>query len=66
MSALFAAVARQTTVLAKYAVCAGNFAEILDQILPKIAESDDESRYTYSYEKYRPTFTAYFRKLSKF
>lgn len=36
MPILYSVVARGTTVLAKYASCPGNFAEVTDQILTKI------------------------------
>ncbi|CAG0880666.1 unnamed protein product [Cyprideis torosa] len=35
MPILFAVVARQTNILAKFASCVGNFQEVIDQILPK-------------------------------
>lgn len=52
MSALFSVVARGTSVLAKHATCVGNFTEILEQILPKIAPTPVDNKYTYSHEKY--------------
>lgn len=52
MSALFSAVARGNSVLAKHACCVGNFTEILEQILPKIPVNEDDNKYTYAYEKY--------------
>ena len=50
MPILFCVVARGTTVLAKYASCAGNFTEVTDQILSKI--SPGESKLTYSHGRY--------------
>jgi len=50
MPILFCTVARGTTVLAKYAGCAGNFTEVTEQILAKIPP--DNSKLTYSHGKY--------------
>uniref|UniRef100_A0A0B7ALS0 Uncharacterized protein n=1 Tax=Arion vulgaris TaxID=1028688 RepID=A0A0B7ALS0_9EUPU len=47
MPILFAVVARGTTVLAKYASCAGNFTEVAEQILLKIPQ--ENSKLTYSH-----------------
>lgn len=50
MPILFCVVARGTTVLAKYASCAGNFTEVTEQILAKISPGD--SKLTYSHGSY--------------
>jgi len=50
MPIIFCTVARGTTVLAKYAGCAGNFTEVTEQILAKIPP--DNSKLTYSHGKY--------------
>ncbi|XP_060065820.1 vesicle-associated membrane protein 7-like [Ylistrum balloti] len=50
MPILFAVVARGTTVLAKYASCAGNFTEVTEQIMSKIAP--ENSKLTYSHGSY--------------
>lgn len=50
MPILFAVVSRGTTVLAKYASCAGNFTEVTEQILSKIGPED--SKLTYSHGRY--------------
>ncbi|GLH14562.1 Synaptobrevin [Gryllus bimaculatus] len=50
MPILFSVVARGTTILAKYASCAGNFAEVTEQILGEIAP--DNSKLTYSNGSY--------------
>uniref|UniRef100_K1RNJ1 Vesicle-associated membrane protein 7 n=1 Tax=Magallana gigas TaxID=29159 RepID=K1RNJ1_MAGGI len=50
MPILFAVVSRGTTVLAKYASCAGNFTEVTEQILSKIGPED--SKLTYSHGSY--------------
>lgn len=50
MPILFCTVARGTTVLAKYASCAGNFTEVTEQILAKIPP--DNSKLTYSHGSY--------------
>ncbi|KAL4230164.1 Vesicle-associated membrane protein [Mactra antiquata] len=50
MPILFCTVARGTTVLAKYASCAGNFTEVTEQILAKIPA--DNSKLTYSHGSY--------------
>ena len=47
MPILFAVVARGTTVLAKYASCAGNFMEVVEQVLGKI--SPENAKLTYSH-----------------
>ncbi|KAK4305524.1 hypothetical protein Pmani_022585 [Petrolisthes manimaculis] len=51
MPLLYSVVARGTTVLARYATCAGNFAEVTEQILSKISPGDS-SRLTYSHASY--------------
>lgn len=50
MPILFVVVARGTTVLAKYASCAGNFTEVTEQILAKI--SSDKPKLTYAHGSY--------------
>lgn len=50
MPILYSVVSRGTTVLAKYASCAGNFAEVTEQIIAKIPEYDD--KLTYSHGNY--------------
>lgn len=50
MPILFCVVARGSTVLAKYASCAGNFTEVTEQILSKIPGGD--SKLTYSHGSY--------------
>lgn len=49
-SILFTVVARGTTILCKHAACAGNFAEVTEQILAKIGPED--SKLTYSHMSY--------------
>ena len=51
MAMLYSSVSRGTTVLARYAACAGNFAEVTDQILSKISTAET-SRLTYSHASY--------------
>lgn len=51
MPLLYSVVARGTTVLARYAKCAGNFAEVTEQILNKISPGDS-NRLTYSHASY--------------
>ena len=55
MPILFSVVARGTTVLAKHANCAGNFLEVIEQVLAKI--SRETSKMTYSHGRYTCTFT---------
>ncbi|XP_035828265.1 vesicle-associated membrane protein 7, partial [Aplysia californica] len=50
MPILYSVVARGTTVLAKYASCAGNFTEVTEQILTKIPQ--ENSKLTYSHGSY--------------
>nr|CAD7442073.1 unnamed protein product [Timema bartmani]CAD7456740.1 unnamed protein product [Timema tahoe] len=50
MPILYSVVSRGLTVLAKYASCAGNFAEVTEQILTKIAPED--AKLTYSHGSY--------------
>ena len=45
MAILFTVIARGTTVLAKYASCAGNFLEVAEQVLSKL--SGENSKMTY-------------------
>ena len=47
MPILFALVSRGTTVLAKYANCAGNFNEVVDQVLAKITPENNKMTYTH-------------------
>ncbi|KAK7498717.1 hypothetical protein BaRGS_00010094 [Batillaria attramentaria] len=51
MPILFSVIARGTTVLAKYASCAGNFTEVTEQILGKIPQNEN-SKLTYSHGNY--------------
>lgn len=51
MPILYTVIARDSsTVLAKYAACTGNFAEVTEQILAKI--STEDSKLTYSHGAY--------------
>uniref|UniRef100_A0A6M2DHU0 Vesicle-associated membrane protein 7 n=1 Tax=Xenopsylla cheopis TaxID=163159 RepID=A0A6M2DHU0_XENCH len=50
MPILYSVVSRGTTVLAKYASCAGNFAEVTEQIMAKIPP--DNNKLTYSHGNY--------------
>lgn len=47
MPLLFAVVARGNTVLAKYAGCAGNFMEVVEQVLAKIPPENNKLTYTH-------------------
>lgn len=47
MPILFSVVSRGSTVLAKYASCAGNFTEVSEQVLAKI--SPENAKLTYSH-----------------
>jgi Regulated-SNARE-like domain len=51
MPIIYSLVARTTTILAKYAECVGNFAEVTEQILPKI-QTDVNNKLTYSHGNY--------------
>ncbi|XP_071546974.1 vesicle-associated membrane protein 7 [Panulirus ornatus] len=51
MPLLYSVIARGTTVLARYATCAGNFAEVTEQILAKISPGES-GRLTYSHGSY--------------
>ncbi|XP_068232946.1 vesicle-associated membrane protein 7-like isoform X2 [Palaemon carinicauda] len=51
MPLLYAVIARGSTVLSRYAMCAGNFAEVSEQILSKIPPRET-GRLTYSHESY--------------
>lgn len=51
MPLLYSVVARSMTVLARYAICAGNFAEVTEQILGKI-NTNEASKLTYSHASY--------------
>ncbi|KAJ1519341.1 hypothetical protein ONE63_004638 [Megalurothrips usitatus] len=50
MPILYSVIARGTTILAKFAACAGNFAEVTEIIMAKIAPGD--SKMTYSHGSY--------------
>lgn len=50
MPILYSVISRGTTVLAKYAECVGNFAEVTDQIISKI--NMDNHKLTYSHGDY--------------
>lgn len=50
MPILYSVVTRGTTVLAKYASCAGNFAEVTEQIIAKIPQRNE--KLTYSHGNY--------------
>ncbi|XP_023209453.1 vesicle-associated membrane protein 7-like [Centruroides sculpturatus] len=50
MPLLYSVVSRGTTVLAKYASCAGNFSEVTEQIIAKI--SPETPKLTYSHGSY--------------
>ena len=50
MPILFSVVSRGSTVLAKYASCAGNFTEVVEQILCKI--TPENAKLTYSHGRY--------------
>ncbi|KAJ8919488.1 hypothetical protein NQ315_002109 [Exocentrus adspersus] len=50
MPILYSVVTRRSTVLAKYASCAGNFAEVTEQIIEKIPDQND--KLTYSHGSY--------------
>ena len=47
MPLLFAVVARGNTILAKYAGCAGNFMEVVEQVLSKIPPENNKLTYTH-------------------
>lgn len=46
MPLLYSVVARGTTVLAKFATCAGNFEDVTELILAKIPPRNDKLTYT--------------------
>ncbi|KAK2188394.1 hypothetical protein NP493_133g02049 [Ridgeia piscesae] len=50
MALLFTVIARGNTILAKYASCAGNFSEVVEQVLARI--SPENGRLTYSHGSY--------------
>jgi len=50
MPILYSVISRRTTVLCKYATCAGNFAEVTEQIISKIPPHND--KLTYSHGNY--------------
>ena len=47
MPILHAVVVRGTTILAKYASCAGNFSEVVELVLPKITPENAKLTYTH-------------------
>ena len=47
MPILYSVVARGTTVLAKYANCAGNFSEVVELVLGKISPENAKLTYTH-------------------
>jgi len=51
MPILYSVISRATTVLAKYAECVGNFAEVTEEIISKLPLVND--KLTYSYGDYR-------------
>ncbi|XP_018336184.1 vesicle-associated membrane protein 7 [Agrilus planipennis] len=50
MPILYSVISRGKTILAKYATCAGNFAEVTEQIISKIPSQND--KLTYSHGNY--------------
>lgn len=50
MPILYSVISRGSTVLVRYASCAGNFAEVTEQIIGKIPPHDD--KLTYSHGNY--------------
>lgn len=55
MPILYSVVARGTTVLAKFTSCAGNFAEVTEQILSRIPP--ENSKLTYTQGRYVEIYT---------
>ncbi|XP_031342114.1 vesicle-associated membrane protein 7 isoform X2 [Photinus pyralis] len=54
MPILYSVISRGTTVLAKYASCAGNFPEVTEQVISKIPLQDNKLTYTHgNYERSR-------------
>lgn len=51
MPLLYTVISRGTTVLSRYATCAGNFAEVTEQVLAKIPPGES-GRLTYSHASY--------------
>ncbi|GJQ64884.1 Vamp7 [Trypoxylus dichotomus] len=47
MPILYSVIYKGTMILAKYATCAGNFAEVTAQIIEKIPQRDDKLTYTH-------------------
>lgn len=47
MPILYGLVARGSTVLAKHATCAGNFAEVSEGVIKKVAGHDEKMTYTH-------------------
>jgi vesicle-associated membrane protein 7 len=58
MPLLYSVVARGTTILAKFAACAGNFAEVTEQILARIPP--ENSKLTYTQGRYMIILTEMF------
>lgn len=50
MPILYSVISRQTTILAKYAECVGNFAEVTEQVIAKIQL--ENHKLTYSHGNY--------------
>nr|XP_022911701.1 vesicle-associated membrane protein 7 [Onthophagus taurus] len=48
MPILYSVITKGTIVLAKYAACAGNFAEVTSQIIEKIPQHNDKLTYSHS------------------
>ena len=49
MAILYTVITRESTVLSRYASCAGNFQEVVDQLLLKVVF--DNHKITYSHER---------------
>lgn len=47
MPILYSVISRGTTVLAKYAECVGNFAEVTEQVMLKIEAKNHKMTYTH-------------------
>lgn len=56
MPILYSVISRSTTVLAKYAECVGNFAEVTEQIMVKIGK--DNHKQTYQHGSYLINYIA--------
>lgn len=57
MPLLYSVISRGNTILAKYAECVGNFAEVTEQIINKI--SSDNHKLTYSHGNYLIHYISY-------